>query len=128
MDTNVLIEIERNPARPPLGLRGDDELAIASVTMAELLVGVELAATPELAEARRTKVDRILASVEVLDYTPATAALHAELLAHTRRTGTPRGSHDVIIAAHVRETGRQVASRDAAARFADLPGVRIAGS
>jgi predicted nucleic acid-binding protein len=45
------------------------------------------------------------------------------LLAHVRKSGTPRGAHDLIIAAHAAETGRTVASRDVKARFNDLPGV-----
>jgi tRNA(fMet)-specific endonuclease VapC len=39
------------------------------------------------------------------------------------RSGTPRGAHDLIIAAHAAETGRLVLSRSAKARFGDLPGV-----
>jgi len=47
----------------------------------------------------------------------------ARLLAHVRRSGSPRGAHDLIIAAHAAETGRLVLARDAKARFGDLPGV-----
>jgi len=59
----------------------------------------------------------------VLDYTDTTAAHHARLIAHARRTGTPRGAHDLIIAAHAAQTGRAILSREAKARFADLPTV-----
>ncbi len=45
------------------------------------------------------------------------------LLAHVRKSGTPRGAHDLIIAAHAAETGRTIVSKDAKARFSDLPGV-----
>jgi len=31
-------------------------------------------------------------AVDVLDYTEATAAYHARLIAHARRAGTPRGA------------------------------------
>jgi predicted nucleic acid-binding protein len=62
-------------------------------------------------------------TVDVLDYTQATAAHHGRLLAHVRRSGSPRGAHDLIIAAHAAETGRMILSRDAKARFGDLPGV-----
>src|SRR5262245_2318924 len=41
------------------------------------------------------------------------AAHHARLIAHVRRSGTPRGAHDLIIAAHAAETGRTVLSRNA---------------
>lgn len=126
VDTNILIELERDPLRIPEGLRGDDELAIAAVTRAELLVGVELAPSLEVAESRRRKVERILSTVETLDYTSATAVAHATLVSHTRRSGTPRGAHDLIIAAHAVETGRLIFTRDSRARFSDLPRVNVA--
>jgi predicted nucleic acid-binding protein len=53
----------------------------------------------------------------------STAAHHARLIAYVRRTGTPRGAHDLIIAAHAAESGRTVLSLDAKARFGSLPGV-----
>jgi predicted nucleic acid-binding protein len=65
----------------------------------------------------------ITSVIDVLDYTAITAAQHGQLLAHVRKSGMPRGAHDLIIAAHAAETGRTVVSRDAKARFSDLPGV-----
>jgi tRNA(fMet)-specific endonuclease VapC len=65
--------------------------------------------------------DRI--RIDVVDYTESTAAHHARLIAHVRTIGKPRGAHDLIVAAHAVETDRVVLSRDAAARFGDLPGV-----
>ncbi|HLQ54584.1 MAG TPA: hypothetical protein VK162_09950 [Streptosporangiaceae bacterium] len=62
-------------------------------------------------------------AVDVLDYTEATAAYHARLIAHARRTGTPRGAHDLIIAAHALQSDRIILAFDAKARFGDLPGV-----
>ncbi|HEX5496430.1 MAG TPA: hypothetical protein VFX70_17850 [Mycobacteriales bacterium] len=59
----------------------------------------------------------------MLDYTEATAACHAGLIARTRRTGTPRGAFDLIIAAHAVQSGRAVLGRDAKTRFGVLPGV-----
>jgi tRNA(fMet)-specific endonuclease VapC len=53
----------------------------------------------------------------------ATAAHHGRLLAQVRRSGSPRGAHDLIIAAHAAQTGRIILSRDAKARFGELPGV-----
>jgi tRNA(fMet)-specific endonuclease VapC len=101
----------------------DDELAIASITIAEYRTGIELANTPERAATRARALATITSVIDVLDYTPATAAHHARLLAHVRGSGSPRGAHDLIIAAHAAETGRLVLSRDAKARFGDLPGV-----
>jgi tRNA(fMet)-specific endonuclease VapC len=121
LDTNVLIAYERGTVdRAALD---DDELAIASVSVAEYRVGIELADTPERAAERARALTTITSVIDVLDYTAITAAHHGRLLAHVRRSGTPRGAHDLIIAAHAAETGRTVVSRDVKARFNDLPGV-----
>jgi predicted nucleic acid-binding protein len=45
------------------------------------------------------------------------------LLAQVRGPGTPRGAHDLVIAAHAAENGGTRVSKDAKARFNDLPGV-----
>jgi tRNA(fMet)-specific endonuclease VapC len=121
LDTNVLIAYERGTMdRSSLD---EDELAIASVTVAEYRVGIELTDTTDRAAERARALASITSAVDVLDYTQATAAHHGRLLAHVRRSGTPRGAHDLIIAAHAAETGRTIVSRDAKARFGSLPGV-----
>ena len=121
LDTNVLIAYERGTIdRSSLDA---DELAIASVSVAEYRVGNELADSASRAADRARALAAIMSAVDVLDYTQATAAHHGRLLAHVRRGGTPRGAHDLIIAAHAAETGRTILSRDANARFGNLPGV-----
>jgi tRNA(fMet)-specific endonuclease VapC len=124
LDTNVLIAYERGTMdRSSLD---DDELAIASISVAEYRVGIELADSAERAAERARALASITSAVDVLDYTQATAAYHGRLLAHVRRSGTPRGAHDLIIAAHAAQTGRTILSRDARARFGNLPGVDAA--
>jgi predicted nucleic acid-binding protein len=121
LDTNVLIAYERGTIdRSALD---HDELAVGAITIAEYRVGIELADTTERAAARARALAAIESVVDVLAYTDATAAHHARLMAHVRRTGTPRGAHDLIIAAHASETGRTVLTRDVKAAFAGLPGV-----
>jgi predicted nucleic acid-binding protein len=124
LDTNVLISYER--ATIDRSSFDADDLAIAAITVAEYRVGIELADTASRAAERARALAAILSTVDVLEYTAATAAYHASLLAHVRRSGTPRNAHDLIIAAHAVETGRLIASRDAAARFGTLPGVSTA--
>ena len=85
-----------------------------------------LADTVARAADRARALAAIVSAVDVLDYTDATAAHHARLIAHARRAGTPRGAHDLIIAAHAAETGRIILSRDAKARFGDLPHILAA--
>jgi tRNA(fMet)-specific endonuclease VapC len=124
LDTNVLIAYERGTMdRSSLD---DDELAIASISVAEYRVGIELADSAERAAERARALASITTAVDVLDYIQATAAYHGRLLAHVRRSGTPRGAHDLIIAAHAAQTGRTILSRDARARFGNLPGVDAA--
>jgi tRNA(fMet)-specific endonuclease VapC len=121
LDTNVLIAYERGTIdRTALDA---DELAVAAVSIAEYRVGIELADTPARAADRARALVAITSAVDVLDYTEATAACHARLIAHARRAGTPRGAHDLIIAAHAVQTDRTVLTFDAKARFAGLPGV-----
>jgi predicted nucleic acid-binding protein len=121
LDTNILIAYERGTVdRTRLD---DDDLAIAAITVTEYRVGIELADTAERAADRARALAAITSVIEVLDYTPTTAAHHARLIAHVRRTGTPRGAHDLMIAAHAAETDRIVISHGVAARFDNLPGV-----
>jgi tRNA(fMet)-specific endonuclease VapC len=121
LDTNVLIAYERG--KIDRSALDNDELAVAAVTIAEYRVGIELADTAERAASRARALAAISNVVDVLAYTDTTAAHHARLVAHVRRTGTPRGAHDLIIAAHAAETGRTVLTSDVKARFAGLPGV-----
>ncbi|MFI5782504.1 PIN domain-containing protein [Nocardia sp. NPDC051570] len=121
LDTGVLIAYERGTIERTA--YDDDELAVAAVTVAKFRVGIELADTPDRAAARSRRLDLLLADIDVLEYTKRTVNYHAQLLAHVRRAGAPRGAHDLIIASHAAETARTVVSLDAKARFGQLPGV-----
>ncbi|MEN2738190.1 type II toxin-antitoxin system VapC family toxin [Microbacterium sp. X-17] len=123
LDTGILIAYERGTI--DRAAIDDDDLAIAAITVAEYRTGIELADSAARAAERARAIATILDVVEVLDYTPATAVHHAALIASARRAGTPRGAHDLIIAAHARETGRSVVTRDDRARFGGLPGVDV---
>src|ERR1700677_627219 len=121
LDTNILIAYERGSIdRTTLD---EEEPPAAPVSIAEYRVGIELADTPERAAERARALAAIMSVIDVLDYTETTAAHHGRLLAHVRKSGTPRGAHDLIIAAHAAETGRMIVTRDAKARFGDLPGI-----
>jgi tRNA(fMet)-specific endonuclease VapC len=122
LDTGVLVRAERGRARLDRVLDDADDVAVAAITVAELLVGVELADGDRRA-ARAAFVDDVIATVAIEDYTLEVAAAHAALLAYVRRTGRPRGAHDLIIAATGASTGRTVLTSDAGAALAELPGV-----
>ena len=123
LDTTILIHLDRHRDRV-LHISDADDIAIAAITLAELQHGV-LAADTAHRSAREQFVQDIQDTIDVLPYTRSTAAEHAALLDHVRRSGTPSGAHDLIIAAHARQTGRHVATLEVAARFGGLPGVDI---
>jgi tRNA(fMet)-specific endonuclease VapC len=122
LDTGVLIKAERDGDGLANVLAGDDDLAVAAVTIAELQLGVELA-TDAYRPGRQEFVDGMRALIPVEDYTTDVALVHARLLAHARRIGRPRGAHDLMIAATAAATARVLVTRDDQARFDDLPGV-----
>lgn len=119
----MLIAAERESASAVDLVGDDDDVAIAAVTAAELLVGVELA-DAKRRPARETFVDEVLETVSIEHYDLATARAHAALLAHTRRAGQQRGAHDLLIAATARATERTVVTAGHGG-FADLPGVPV---
>ncbi len=101
----------------------DDEPAIAAITIAELGVGVELA-TGKRKTSRREFLDAIVATLPIIGYDLEVARAHTSLLVATRKSGTLRGAHDLIIAATARATRRTVVTL-ARAGFIDLPGVEV---
>jgi tRNA(fMet)-specific endonuclease VapC len=111
LDTTVLISAERTRTRLDAVIDDDDDIAIAAVTVAELLVGVELATSRHRAH-RATFVEGVLGTLTVEDYTADTARSHAALLSATRRDGRPRGAHDLIIAATAVSTARILVTAD----------------
>jgi tRNA(fMet)-specific endonuclease VapC len=101
----------------------EDDVAIAAITAAELLVGVEL---PD-ARRRRSRqryVEAVLSTVPVESYDVEVARAHAILLAHAKRSGRSRGAHDLVIAATALARSRVVVTADESG-FADLPGVLV---
>jgi len=128
VDTNILIEIERGNQQIEQLFASDDDIAIAAVTRAELRMGALITESVSLKAQRLNTVAAIIRAVETLSYDEDTADAHAELLAYVRKTGTPRGAHDLIIAAHARCTRRLILTLDSRARFGDLPGVNLAVS
>ena len=124
LDTTVLVDAERGGDSLSELIDDGDDVAVAAVTVAELKVGVQLA-KGRRREKRERFVASVLDAVSVETYDLGVADVHADLLAHVRRTGTPRGAHDLIIAATARARERKVMSSDG--DFTGLPGVSLAG-
>jgi tRNA(fMet)-specific endonuclease VapC len=123
LDTTVLVTAERTTGALDAVISDDDDVAIAAITAAELLVGVELS-HGEAKRRRAAFVESVLTSIPIESYDLDVARTHAHLLAHTRRSGRPRGAHDLLIAATAVARGRTVVTADPSG-FADLPAVDL---
>lgn len=123
LDTNVLIVAERSAFDLDSLIADDDEPAVAAITIAELGVGVEIA-TGKRRQVRRGFLDDVVSSLPILGYDLEVARVHTGLLLAVRKSGRPRGAHDLIIAATAKATGRVVVTADRSG-FDDLPGVDV---
>lgn len=123
LDTTFLIDVERGGMDIDEAIADDDDVAIAAVTLAELRVGVLLADEGRRA-GRSAFFEAVRAGLPVVGYDADVVDVHGDLLAFVRRSGTPRGAHDLIIAASARATGREVVTADRSA-FEGLPGVEV---
>lgn len=125
LDTTFLIDAERGGVDLDDVIDDDDDVAIAAVTVAELLVGVKLASAKQR-KMRQAYVDEIIESLPIIAHDGKVAVEHADLLVAVREQGRPRGAHDLLIAATARASDRAVVTADEGA-FASLPGVATIG-
>jgi tRNA(fMet)-specific endonuclease VapC len=123
LDTTFLVDADRSGSLLEDLIADDDEVAVAAITIAELLVGVHLADAAHRT-ARQEFVDDVTAAVPIIGYDSAVAVSHSELLVAVRRLGRPSGAHDLIIAATAKATQREVVSADRTA-YDELPGVTV---
>ncbi len=124
LDTGVVVAAVRGRIDLAV-IGGQDDVALSAVAVAEYLTGVELDADPARRAAQAAFLEELLAVAPVVDYDRSVATIHAALLAHVRRTGRPRGAHDLIIAATARASNRTLLSTDRAAGFEDLPDLQV---
>lgn len=124
LDTGVIIAIDRADLDPRGLLQRDDDVVIAAVTLAELQVGVQIA-PPARKAGREAAFDNAAALYPVEDYGSETSQHHANLLVHCRKTGTPRGEIDLMIAATALATNRVLVTLDRKADFGSLPGINV---
>jgi tRNA(fMet)-specific endonuclease VapC len=94
---------------------------VAAITVAELVVGVELSKGSTKRDLQAL-VDDVVAALPIIDYDLEVARAHAQLLVAVRRQGRPRGAHDLIIASTALSSHRTIVTADRRA-FLDLPGV-----
>jgi tRNA(fMet)-specific endonuclease VapC len=106
LDSNVLIQAKRNSRTHPFAQFADYGTAyISAIAVSELLVGVHLANSEARRNQRKAFVEGILTLFPVLDFSAASARIHAELYASLRQKGELIGAYDLIIAATALQHG-----------------------
>jgi predicted nucleic acid-binding protein len=101
IDASVFIAAERGHIsydQVTAALEGEDG-ALAAVTAAELLAGVQFANTAERQRRREAFVEQILQALPVVAFDLAAARTYARIAADIRRAGFTVGVHDLQIAA-----------------------------
>jgi len=111
LDTNIVIYVIK---RRPIELlevfnRHAGQMCISSITLAELLHGVEKSTMPDH---NLRQIEDFISRLEVLEYGAKAAAHYGEIRADLERRGTPIGVNDLHIAGHARSEGLTLVSNN----------------
>jgi tRNA(fMet)-specific endonuclease VapC len=104
LDTNIVIYvIKRRPLKAlKVFNQHAGQMCISSITLAELLHGVEKSTKPDH---NLRQVEDFVSRLEVLEYGAKAASHYGVIRADLERQGTPMGVNDLHIAGHVRSEG-----------------------
>jgi len=111
LDTNVVLYVLK---RRPLALldtfnRHSGQMCISSITLAELLHGVEKSSMPDH---NLRQVEDFVSRLEVLAYGSKAAAHYGDIRANLERRGLSIGVNDLHIAGHARSEGLTLVSNN----------------
>ena len=123
LDTNTCIYVIKN--RPAALRERFDQLAeslcISTITLGELLYGVEKSA-------RRSQnlqaVQQFTTRLEVMPFSVKAAAHFGQVRAELARLGTLCGAYDMLIGAHARSEGLMLVTNNTR-EFQRIPGLRV---
>ncbi|MDP3479254.1 MAG: type II toxin-antitoxin system VapC family toxin [Desulfoprunum sp.] len=109
LDTNIVIYVIK---RRPVELlevfnRHAGQMCMSSITVAELLHGVEKSSMPDH---NLLQVEDFISRLEVLPYGTKAASHYGQIRADLERKGTPIGDNDLHIAGHARSEGLTLVS------------------
>ncbi len=104
LDTNIAIYIIKRRPIEVLSIFNDhaSQLCISSITLAELMHGVEKS---QESNRNRAIVEDFVSRLEVLPYDDAAASHYGEIRANLEKKGLTIGVNDLHIAAHARSKG-----------------------
>lgn len=111
LDTNIVIYVIK---RRPIEVldtfnKYAGQMCISSITLAELMHGVEKSAAPER---NRRNVEDFVSRLEVLDYGNKAADHYGNIRASLERQGKTIGVNDLHIAGHARSEGLTLVSNN----------------
>jgi len=123
IDSDILIELERNREALLLAkfIGAQGHLAVSSIAVSELFYGVARSRSRLQAEA---SLEALLANLSVLNFDRNDAEHAADIRAGLHKTGTPIGTHDILIAAQARARGLVLVTANTR-EFERVPGLRI---
>jgi tRNA(fMet)-specific endonuclease VapC len=122
-DTNIINYTIKN--RPPRVRERfndlADHLAISTVTLGELIYGVEKS---QHAERNQAVIDGLAARLKVLPFDAQAAAHFGQIRADLTRRGRPIGPYDMMIAGQARSRGLILVTNNTD-EFERVPGLRL---
>ena len=112
LDTNIVIYvIKRRPIEVLATFNKHvGQMAISSITLAELLHGVEKSSRPEH---NLRQVEDFVSRLDVLAYTAKAAAHYGDIRAKLEKQGQTIGVNDLHIAGHARSEGLVLVTNNA---------------
>lgn len=123
LDTNIVIDVIK---RRPLEIldifnRYANQICISSITLAELLHGVEKSSIPDK---NMATVSEFISHLDILDYDSNAAMHYGDIRADLEKKGTCIGVNNLHIAAHGRSRGLVVVTNNTK-EFNRIEGLRI---
>lgn len=123
LDTSIAIYVIKRRPHEALATfnRHAGQLCISSITLAELIHGVEKSAMPDR---NLRQVEDFVSRLVVLEYGNKSAAHYGDIRAVLERKGTPIGVNDLHIAGHARSEGLTLVTNNIK-EFERVDGLRL---
>ena len=123
LDTNIAIYVIKRKPFDLLAIFNQHagHMCISSITLAELLHGVQKSQQPER---NLEQVEDFVSRLQTLDYGLKAAAHYGDIRAKLERKGKPIGVNDLHIAAHARSEGLTLVTNNQR-EFARIDGLRV---
>ena len=123
LDTNIAIYVikRRPPEAQATFNQHADQLCISSITLAELMHGIEKSAKPDHT---LRQIEDFISRLTVLEYGNKAAAHYGNVRAVLERKGKPIGVNDLHIAGHARSEGLTLVTNNLK-EFERVEGLRL---